>query len=117
MPLEKLPDALATGDWLVVAGLFDPLTATQARRLADLANNGRKLLAIIETGNPTLLSAEARAALAAGLREVQAVAIAGPDDWHNLIPETSRVQVIEDAESERLRTEEFIQFVLKRQHA
>jgi hypothetical protein len=109
--------ALETGDWLVVAGLFDPLSAVQARRLAALANNGRKLMAVVLDGDNTLLTAEARAGLIAGLRSVAAVVIANSDDWRNLVAQNSRAQLIEDPEGERARTEEFVQFVLNRQNA
>jgi hypothetical protein len=117
LPLEELAAALATGDWVVVAGRFDPLTAIEARRLAGLASNGCKLAAIVLGGDDTLLPAKARAELIAGLRSVTAVAIANSDDWRDLIARSSRVQLIEDPEGERARTADFIQFVLNRQNA
>jgi hypothetical protein len=112
-----MPAALDIGDWLVVAGTFDPLTMIQARRLADLASNGRKLLAVVLGSSDTLLPAEARAELIASLRSVTAVAIANSDDWRNLVARNSRVQLIEDPEGERARTADFVQFVLDRQNA
>lgn len=117
LPLETLPALLETGDWLVVSGQFDPLTAVQARRLADYASNDRRLVTVVLGGENTLLPVEARAALIAGLREVAAVVIATSNDWRDLVRRNSRVQLIEDPEGERTRAAEFIDFVLNRQNA
>ncbi len=58
---------LGEGAWVVIAGLFDPLTALQAKRLSGFRRAGRKLMAIVEPGENPLLNAEARAALIAAL--------------------------------------------------
>lgn len=101
----------------MVAGLFDPLTALQARRLADFASNGRKLIAIVLDSEDALFSAEARAALIAALREVSAVAIANSSGWCGIVPDDRRIAFVVDPEGDRARTAEFIQFVLSRQNA
>ncbi|MGA8029961.1 MAG: hypothetical protein WB992_22685 [Bryobacteraceae bacterium] len=75
VPPESTHSLFSDGDWVVVAGLFDPLTADQARRLAEHARNGRKVLAVVLKGENTLLTAEARATLVASLREVDDVII------------------------------------------
>src|SRR5436305_5009682 len=63
---------LAQGNWLVVAGYFDPLTASVAERLGNLVQGqDERVLAIILESPDTLLSAEARSALIAALRMVQ----------------------------------------------
>ncbi|HLH03281.1 MAG TPA: hypothetical protein VKX25_10955 [Bryobacteraceae bacterium] len=100
--------------WLAVAGLFDPLTLEQAERVATIAGRQpeRRLLAVVEPGNGTLLSAEARAALVAGLREVSAVVIAEPDAIR-----AHGIEVEEDLPGEKQRSEQFVQFVLARQRA
>jgi hypothetical protein len=116
LPLEAAREVLSSGDWVAAVGLFDPLTAVQARRLSGLTGGTRKLLAVVLRQDNTLLAAEARAALVAGLREVAAVVIVDPDEWRGAIPESPRVEVVEDTEGERARSAEFVQFVLNRQN-
>ncbi len=116
VPLQRVAACLETGQWLAVVGLFDPLTALQASRLADLhAQGGRKILVLIlDTGN-TLLTAAARAALIAALRHVHLVAIAPPELWRSAIPHNSDVEIVDDPEGECARSAEFVQFILHRQ--
>ncbi len=104
--------------WVAVIGLFDPLTAVQACRLADIARNGRrKLFAIVLETKDALLPANARAELLAALRDVDLVATAEPQRWQSALPEGADVQIVEDAEAETARSAEFVQFVLDRQRA
>ncbi len=110
---ESAGALLSQGDWLAVAGLFDPLTAVQAERLALLSRHGRKVLAIVERGENPLLNADARATLIAALRDVDAVAIA--DSGRDIVPFNSPVELIEDAMGEAARSADFIEFVLERQ--
>jgi hypothetical protein len=117
LSMDAVFDALATGEWRAVVGLFDPLTVTQARRLADLSSDGRKLLAIVLDSADTLLAPDARAALMAALREVDAVVIAGSYSWRSLVPQHARVEIVEDEAGERARSAQFVQFILERQHA
>lgn len=97
-------------------GLFDPLTATQARRLNALRGSGCKLAVIVLEGERTLLPAEARAALVAGLRAVSLVLIANSQEWRTVLPASQHIRVIEDAEGEAARSAEFIKFVIARQN-
>lgn len=92
-----------------MVGLFDPLTAAQARRL-----HGRKLLAIVLDAPDSLLPAQARAELVAALRSVKAVLIAKPETWRSQLPKFCST-IIDDLEEERNRTAEFVNFVLHRQ--
>lgn len=118
VPLDSLAALLETGQWMAVVGLFDPLTAIEARRLADLARRDeRKLLAIVLNANDVLLPPDARAALVAALREVRLVAIAEPGRWRSAIPDGARVEIVEDPGGDQARSAEFIQFVLDRQRA
>lgn len=101
--------------WLAVTGLFDPLTATEAKRLANAGRNGRKLLAVVLEGNDTLLEAQARAALVAGLRTVDLVTIAPTPEWRRAAPPDMEIGIIEDVAADRARSAQFVSFILKRQ--
>lgn len=100
-----------------MVGFFDPLTVIQASRLAEAAKGDRKVLAVVLTSADALLSAEARAALVAAVRDVSAVVIAEPQQWRSAIPEHTDIAVVADLESEKRRSEEFVEFVLRRQEA
>ncbi|MBV9612092.1 MAG: hypothetical protein JO091_06450 [Acidobacteriaceae bacterium] len=112
--MSDVSKLLAQGEWVVIAGLFDPLTATVAKRLRA-AQDGRRVLAVVLDNRDGLLTAEARAVLVAALRGVSAVAVANDTSWRSAIPESSRVRVIEDFEGERQRSAEFAAFILSRQ--
>jgi hypothetical protein len=107
-------DEITGEGWVGIAGLFDPLTVEQAERIAALVSRvpDRKLLAVITPASGTLLSAEARAALVAGLREVRAVVIAEPDTVR-----ARGIEINEDQEGEARRSSEFVEFVLARQRS
>jgi hypothetical protein len=116
--LESAQPHLAGGNWIVVAGFFDPLTAVQANRLAQLANSGDtdgKLFAIVLERDDALLPADARAALVAALREVKLVSIADSTNWRSMISDGANIRIVEDVEGEKARSEEFVQFILGRQ--
>lgn len=113
VPGESVGALLSQGYWIAVAGLFDPLTVVQARRLSSLKRDGRKVLAIIERGENPLLAADARAALIAALRDVDAVTVA--DSARAIVPFDSPVELIEDADGEAARSSDFFGFVLERQ--
>jgi anti-sigma factor ChrR (cupin superfamily) len=63
------------------------------------------------------LPAEARAALVAAVRGVSVVVIAGSEQWQSSMQKTADLTIIDDLEDEKRRSEEFIEFVLKRQEA
>jgi hypothetical protein len=109
-----LEQVLRGDNWVAAAGTFDPLTLEQAERLAALAGRepGRKLLAVVEPGNRTLLSAEARAALVAGLRVVDAVVVATAQQVR-----ARGLAIEEDPAGEQRRSSNFVEFVLARQRA
>jgi len=100
---------LAQGNWLVVAGYFDPLTASVAQRLNDLTDRGRneKVLAVIVDGPETLLTAEARSYLIAALRSVDSVAVMPEDCLDGLVPHDARVRFVFDREAELKNTSDF----------
>ncbi len=118
VPLDRVASLLGTAAWVGVVGLFDPLSAVQACRLAKIAkNSGRKVLAIVLEAPDALLPADARAALLAALRVVDLVATAEPQHWRSALPDGANIQIIEDPEGEKARSAQFIEFVLERQRS
>ena len=111
--LPQAKELLNTGDWTVIVGLFDPLTAVQAHRIED-QKRGRMLVVVLESAD-TLLPADARCYLMAALRSVDFVVRAAGHEWHSIIPPHADVQVIEDPQAEKQRSEEFIQRIIARQ--
>ena len=116
-PLKNLYSVLAGSKWAAIVGYFDPLTATQAKRLADAERDGRKVLAIVLIAPDSLLPADARAALVAAVRSVSAVVIAESQQWRSAIPHQYDIALLDDLEGEKKRSAEFIEFILKRQEA
>ncbi|HWF48842.1 MAG TPA: hypothetical protein VG168_17675 [Bryobacteraceae bacterium] len=114
IPFEILPAHLGSDSpnhsWIVVPGLFDPMTATQVRRLGQYAQ-GKNLAVVVLDQPGTLLEAASRAVLAAALRIVSVVSIASLDKWNNtnLLCET----VPYDEAEERRMTEGFIALVAR----
>ncbi len=117
MALENAPRRLAQGEWLALVGLFDPLTAVQARRLAGFRARGRNILTLVLEYPGALLSAEARAVLVAALRDVDLVSIASLETWKSALANSGAVEILEDLPGERARSAEFVRFVLDRQSA
>jgi hypothetical protein len=109
VPLADLRRRMATGEWLAVVGLFDPLTALQATRVTEVSNGDGELAAIVLDEPDTLLSADARAALVAGLRRVRLVSIARGEEWRHAL---GQAKVFED----RTHSDEFVKFVFERQN-
>ncbi|MBV8811108.1 MAG: hypothetical protein JO033_20765 [Acidobacteriaceae bacterium] len=113
IPYRDVPSLLGTEEWTAAVGTFDPLTAKQASRLADFKRTGRKLLVVVLDEEGSLLRSEARAALVAALRDVDAVIVVRADQLSNL-SRNRQLTVVLDFEGEKLRTAEFVQFVLRR---
>ena len=116
-PLNDLPSVLAGSKWTAVIGFFDPLTAVQARRLADAGKGGHNVLAIVLSTPDALLPAAARAALVAAVRGVSAVVIANSEQWRSTLPKDADIAILDDLKGDKRRSEEFVEFVLKRQEA
>ncbi|MBV9269034.1 MAG: hypothetical protein JO061_22880 [Acidobacteriaceae bacterium] len=110
--LDRARTLLEDGDWVVIAGFFDPVTAAQARRLHALKREASKLMVMIEPADEALLPADARAALIAALRDVDAVVIANGDPQP--LP-SDHVCLIDDRAADRKRSEEFVEFILCRE--
>lgn len=114
VPVRDVWPRLAHGKWLAMVGLFDPLTVTLAKHVAESAAPGRNLLAVVLDADHTLLPAEARAALMASLRTVDLVTVAKSHEWRATVGSGRRIEILEDAEWERRRSTEFVELVLKR---
>lgn len=114
-PLNDLSSVLAGSEWIAIAGFFDPLTAVQAKRLADAASGGRQVLVVVLAKPDTLLAADARAELVAAVRGVTAVVIANSEQWRAALPQIPDLPILDDLEADKRRSEEFVEFVLKRQ--
>jgi len=112
--LELSVELLQNGQWLAIEGLFDPLTAAQAARIAEFAQLGRSLLVVVLDDKEAFLSAAARAELVASLREVNAVTIAKPGEWQASCAKCEQVETVRDLEGEKQRSEQFIRFILDR---
>lgn len=116
-PLNDLALVLASSKWTAVVGFFDPLTVVQAVRLAEAATEERRVLGVVLATPDSLLPAAARAALVAAVRGVSAVVIADSEQWRSTLPEDADIAILDDLEGDKRRSEEFVEFVLKRQEA
>lgn len=117
LPLNQLDALFESGEWVIVVGQFDPLTAAQAKRLRVLHTPGSKLLAIVLESRDALLPGSARATLIAALRDVDAVTVAEPEQWRAAVPGEARVRVVEDREADEERSAGFIRYIVDRQAA
>jgi hypothetical protein len=114
----SLPDAkalLEDGAWAVIVGLFDPLTAFQARRI-DASGDAKTLIVVLQ--NPdALLPAEARCHLLAALRSVDFVVQATEHEWRSTALHNKNIRVIEDLEGERRRSQNFVELIASHQNS
>jgi hypothetical protein len=115
MTLAAFAERKEPGVWTALIGVFDPFTVKVARAIRGHAGQGRELLVVVVPGVGTLLSAEARAALMASLRDVTAVVIAAPQDARATLEAFGGIEIFEDAAADRRRSQEFVEFVLERQ--
>jgi hypothetical protein len=111
---------LADGNWLVLAGYFDPLTAFVAQRLHRLVERERheRVLAVVLKGIDTLLSLDDRSILTAALREVDAVVAMSEGELQRFLPSGGpHIHFVFDEEEERRNTEAVTTVVLRHQPA
>lgn len=102
--------------WIAAVGHFDPMTAAEAARLAELGKD-RKLLVTVLEQQDALLDASARAALVAALRDVSAVTIASREAWQAAMKDSLAMSVIEDPAGDAARRNAFIEMVLSKQRS
>jgi len=113
IPLQQAKALLEKGVWTAIVGLFDPLTALQARRIEN-AKRGELLVVVLE--NPdTLMPANARCHLVAALRSVNFVVEATEAEWRSVVIGNESVEVIDNLEEEKRRSQDFIDLVASRQ--
>lgn len=98
----------------LVTGLFDPLLAAHARRLAEIARDGGALFVAVGEAPDALLEARARAELVAALAVVDYVILDGqpPQELARLIEADS---VFHEEAADRQRTQELTRHVHHRQ--
>jgi hypothetical protein len=112
VPVEQLTARLSGSEWLAVVGTFDPLTLSQAERLAEVSGNGKSILAVVEPGTNCLLPVEARAVLVAALKSVRLVVVGQSSE----LPQLPQLQTMSDPEGERKRSSAFVEHVRGRQN-
>ena len=112
---ERAKELLEHGAWTVIVGLFDPLTALQARRIEDYGS-GQTLIVVLERLD-ALLSVYARCQLVSALRSVNFVLGATRQNWQGIAPSNKHVYVIDDEEAEQCRSQNFVELVASRQNS
>jgi hypothetical protein len=105
-------------EWVVVAGVFDPVTLEAANAVMRHVEPGAKLAVVVAEGSQNLLSREARANLLAALREVDAVLIEDVDVViDRATQQGARATLRDESAGDPQRAEDFSRFVLERQAA
>lgn len=115
IPLQQAKAVLENGVWTVIVGLFDPLTASQARRIESYKGNG--ILVVVLENPDALLPANSRCHLVAALRSVDFVAEATEHEWRSVAIGNENVELIDNLEEEKRRSQDFIALVASRQHS
>src|SRR5436309_13140953 len=88
---------LADGNWLVVVGYFDPLTASLADRLHRLVKRGHEnVLSVVLNRSETLLGVADRSFLMAALRDVDAVVAISDSELRGFLPSEPRIRFVFD---------------------
>ena len=101
--------------FMIVTGYFDPLTASHARRLEEIAAAGDPLLAVVLNPEKPLLPARARAELIAALAAIAHVVVEeGDPDW---IADLPAARLLREEEADTMRTRDLIARVHQRQAA
>lgn len=107
-------------EWVVVAGVFDPVALDAANAVTRHARQGAKLAVVVADGGDdgALLSHEARANLLAALRAVDAVFVEDVDSVIDRARQQGGRATFRDERAGDLqRAEDFSRFILRRQRA
>ena len=112
---ERAKELLEHGAWTVIVGLFDPLTASQARRIESY--EGEQTLIVVLENPDTLLPVDARCQLTAALRSVNFVLGTTRQNWQMIAPSNRHTYVIDDEDREKRRSQDFVELVASRQNS
>lgn len=113
--MERAKELLESGTWTVIIGLFDPLTALQARRVE--ACGGDQTLIVVLEGPDALLPADDRCRLMAALRSVSFVAKATRHERQAIAAHRrENLHVIDDENEEKRRSQDFFELVASRRN-
>lgn len=99
----------------VVTGYFDPVLASHARRLGELAARNATLMAMVATREGNLLDARARAELLASLRVVDYVVLPGNIGVAELLERIEPDAMCREEEADERRTTELVGRIRERQ--
>lgn len=109
--LSGLDAAESTGV-IFVTGYFDPMLASHARRLQDLASGGRKIVVLLADPPAPLLESRARAELVAGISCVAAVIM--PLETGEAVPPPTASACEDERQADLERREWLLQRVAER---
>jgi hypothetical protein len=112
---EELQNVLQEGEWTILLAQFDPLTSDTVARVNSLVCPGRKLAVIIPAVRDEFLPPKARAVLAAALRGVDAVVVAPPQNWREILSSNPAFRIVDDSVADARERSTFTTRVLKRQ--
>ena len=109
---------LASGQWRIAWGEFDPVNAAVAERLQALKTPEHKLLVVVKPSTEEFLfDQQARAVLLAALRSVDAVIVETDSNWRTLARENANWDVREDTEFDNKARMSFESLVMRRHRA
>lgn len=96
-----------------VLGYFDPLLAAHVRRFTELAEPGKRLMAVVLNPEAPLLNLRARAELAAGLAIIDfVVPVVG--DPGEFLARLAPNEIVHDEKDDEIRTARLIEHVQRR---
>jgi bifunctional ADP-heptose synthase (sugar kinase/adenylyltransferase) len=98
----------------LVSGYFDPLLAAHARRLAEIADPGGVLFAVVGEPERPILAARARAELVAALAVIDYVIIAGAAASDDLLKCLQPDEVYREEAADDRRAEDLLLHVHSR---
>lgn len=98
----------------MVTGHFDPLVAAHANRLRELADSTGWLAAVITEPARPILTAQARAVLAAAMKDVDCVVICGTRTAGEVLRQVEPDEIYNEEADDERRTRELMLHVQDR---
>ncbi|MGH9631517.1 MAG: hypothetical protein ACRD7E_24695 [Bryobacteraceae bacterium] len=112
---DEAAEAINRGRRLTaIAGNFDPLQSSHARRLAEIRREGHSMAVILTDSAHPILPQRARAELVAALRVVDYVVLSQNNTLAEVIDQLSPDEVIHEEEADQHRLGELVSHVWKR---